>query len=171
MLELFNYNKGNRECALQTCGDRRKGDNGRLPSRRGAWQEMVLTVEGIVLYSEDLDRARAFYRDVLGLPLLLDEGHVIHFDAGTVRLAIHRCPPGERRRPPEGFLVMGVKDLGIAYDELRRRGAEFLGPPSSRPYGRVAYLHDPEGHEIALLEVPRKGTDVYRRVLPLVVRF
>ena len=128
-------------------------------------------IEGVVLYSEDLDRARAFYRDILGLPLLLDEGHVIHFDAGTVRLAIHRCPPGERRGPPEGFLVMGVKDLGIAYDELRRRGAEFLGPPSSRPYGRVAYLHDPEGHEIGLLEEPRKDTDGYRRVAPLVDRF
>jgi len=67
--------------------------------------------------------------------------------------------------------VMGVKDLGIAYDELRRRGAEFLGPPSSRPYGRVAYLHDPEGHEIGLLEEPRKSTDGYRRVAPLVDRF
>src|SRR5439155_1366115 len=56
---------------------------------------MPIAIEGIVWYSEDLNRARAFYRDVLGLPLLLDEDHVIHFDAGTVRLAIHRCPPGE----------------------------------------------------------------------------
>src|SRR5205807_1973845 len=96
------YNDRDRECGSPFCADRRKGDNGRLPSRRGAWPEMVLTVEGMVLYSEDLDRARAFYRDVLGLPLLLDEGHVIHFDAGTIRLAIHRCPPGQRREAPGG---------------------------------------------------------------------
>jgi predicted enzyme related to lactoylglutathione lyase len=132
---------------------------------------MALTVEGIVLYSEDLDRARAFYRDVLGLPLLLDEGHVIHFDAGTVRLAIHRCPPGQRREAPEGFLVFGVEDLAIVHEELRKRGAEFLGPPATRPYGRVAYLHDPEGHEIGLLEEPRKGTEGHRRVAPLVARY
>src|SRR5881628_2669438 len=96
---------------------------------------MPIAIEGIVWYSEDLDRARAFYRDVLGLPLLLDEGHVIHFDAGTVRLAIHRCPPGESREAPEGFLVFGVDDLAAAYEELSKRGAVFLGAPAQRPYG------------------------------------
>jgi predicted enzyme related to lactoylglutathione lyase len=132
---------------------------------------MPFALEGIVLYSEDLERARAFYRDVLGLPLLLDEGHVIHFDAGTVRLAIHRCPPSEGREAPEGFLVFGVDDLAAAHEELRRRGAVFLGPPADRPYGRVAYLHDPEGHEIGLLEEPRRGTEGHRRVAPLVGRY
>src|SRR5436309_12378018 len=132
---------------------------------------MVLTVEGIVLYSEDLDRARAFYRDVLGLPLLLDEGHVIHFDAGTIRLAIHRCPPGQRREAPEGFLVFGVEDLAVVHEALRLRGAEFLGPPANGPYGRVAYLDDPEAHEIGLLEDPRKGTEGQRREAPLVERY
>src|SRR3989454_1984353 len=124
---------------------------------------MPIAIEGIVWYSEDLDRARAFYRDVLGLPLLLDEGHVIHFDAGTVRLAIHRCPPGESREAPEGFLVFGVDDLAAAYEELSKRGAVFLGAPAQRPYGRVAYLHDPAGHEIGLLEEPGRGTEGHRR--------
>lgn len=132
---------------------------------------MLFAIEGIVWYSQDLDRARAFYRDVLGLPLLLDEGHVVHFDAGTVRLAIHRCPPGERREAPEGFLVFGTDDIAAAYEELGKRGAVFLGAPAERPYGRVAYLHDPEGHEIGLLEEPRRGTDGHRRVAPLVDRY
>jgi len=132
---------------------------------------MPIAIEGIVWYSEDLDRARVFYRDVLGLPLLLDEGHVIHFDAGTVRLAIHRCPPGESREAPEGFLVFGVDDLAAAYEELSKRGAVFLGAPAQRPYGRVAYLHDPEGHEIGLLEEPGRGTEGHRRVAPLVDRY
>src|SRR3989475_7525357 len=132
---------------------------------------MPVAREGIVGHWEDLDRGRAFYRDVLGLPLLLDEGHVIHFDAGTVRLAIHRCPPGEGRETPEGFVVFAVDDLPAVYEDLRRRGAEFLGPPANRPYGRVAYLHDPEGHEIGFVEEPRKGSDGYRRVAPLVDRF
>src|SRR5947209_18149523 len=135
------------------------------------WQRRVLSVEGIVLYSDNLDQASAFYRDVLGLPLLLDEGHVIHFDAGTVRLAIHRCPPGEKREAPEGFLVFGVDDIAAAYEELSERGAVFLGAPAQRPYGRVAYLHDPEGHEIGLLEEPRRGTEGYQRVAPLVDRY
>src|SRR3989442_5806470 len=68
---------------------------------------MPFSIEGIVWYSEDLDRARAFYRDVLGLSLLLDEGHVIHFDAGTVRLAIHRCRPERGGRPRKGSSFSG----------------------------------------------------------------
>jgi predicted enzyme related to lactoylglutathione lyase len=127
-------------------------------------------LEGIVLYSKDLDRARTFYRDVFGLPILLEEAHVIHFDAGSVRLAIHRYPTEEAREAPEGFLVFSVNDLDVACEELRRRGAEFLGPPADRPYGRVAYLRDPEGHEIGLLEEPPESSDGYRRVAPLVER-
>ncbi len=128
-------------------------------------------LEGIVLYSRDLDRARAFYRDVMGLPILLEEAHVIHFDAGSVRLAIHRYPTGEMTGAPEGFLVFAVPDLDAAYAELGRRGAEFLGPPATRPYGKVAYLRDPEGHEIGLLQEPSEGSDGLRRVSPLVQRF
>lgn len=129
-----------------------------------------LILEGIVLYSQDLDRAKSFYRDVLGLRILLEEDHVVHFDAGSVRLAIHRYPTGQRLETREGFLVFAVDNLAIAYEDLRRRGAEFLGPPADRPYGRVAYLHDPEGHEIGLLEEPREGSEGHRRVAPLVDR-
>ena len=54
--------------------------------------------------------------------------------------------------------------------ELQGRGAEFLGPPATRPYGRVAYLRDPEGHEIGLIEEPRSGSEGYKRMAPLVDR-
>jgi lactoylglutathione lyase len=127
-------------------------------------------LEGVAFYSESLEKAKAFYRDLLGLPLLLEEDHVLHFDAGSVRLAIHRYPSGEKRQGSEGFVVFAVDDLVATYDQLVRRGAEFSGPPAVRPYGRVAYLRDPEGHEIAFVEEPRKDTDAYRRIAPLVDR-
>src|SRR5437667_3754004 len=123
-------------------------------------------LEGIVLYSRDLDRARAFYRGVMGLPILLEEAHVIHFDAGSVRLAIHRYPTGEMTGAPEGFLVFAVPDLDAAYAELGRRGAEFLGPPATRPYGQVAYLRDPEGQEIGLPRRTSEGSAGVRQSCP-----
>lgn len=128
-------------------------------------------VEGIVLYSRDLARAKEFYHGLLGLPVLLEEANVTHFDAGSVRLAIHRYPIEGPREAPEGFVVFAVDDLATVYEELRRKGAEFLGPPANRAYGRVAYLHDPEGHEIGLLEEPKEGTEGRRRVAPLVDRY
>ena len=130
----------------------------------------AVVLEGIVLYSENLERAKAFYADVLELPLLLEEAHALHFDAGGARLAIHRYPTEGSVETPEGFLMFAVDDLDATYEDLRRRGAEFLGPPATRSYGRVAYLHDPEGHEIGLIEEPPAGTEAYRRVAPLVDR-
>jgi predicted enzyme related to lactoylglutathione lyase len=130
-----------------------------------------LIVEGVVLYSKDLAQAKDFYSRILGLPVLLEEPHVIHFDGGSVRLAIHRYPIEGAREAPEGFVVFAVDDLAKTYEDLRRKGAEFLGPPASRPYGRVAYLHDPEGHEIGLLEEPVEGTEGRRLVAPLIARY
>jgi predicted enzyme related to lactoylglutathione lyase len=130
----------------------------------------TMILEGAILYSKDLDQARTFYRDILGLPILLEEPHVLHFDGGSARLAIHRYPTEGAREAPEGFLVFAVDNLDVAYADLRGRGAEFLGPPATRPYGRVAYLRDPEGHEIGLIEEPRPGSEGYRRVAPLVDR-
>src|SRR5207237_9089600 len=65
------------------------------PSRGRICMATPRLLEGIVLYSKDLDRARAFYRDVMGLPSLLEAAHVIHCDAGSVRLAMLRSPPVE----------------------------------------------------------------------------
>jgi predicted enzyme related to lactoylglutathione lyase len=129
-----------------------------------------MILEGAILYSRDLDQARAFYRDILGLPILLEEANVLHFDGGSARLAIQRYPTEGAREAPEGFLVFAVDNLDLAYAELRERGAEFLGSPANRPYGRVAYLRDPEGHEIGLIEEPRPGSEGYGRVGPLVDR-
>jgi len=130
----------------------------------------TMILEGVVLYSKDLNRARTFYRDVMGLPILLEERHVIHFDAGSVRVAIHYYPTEGAREASEGFLVFAVDNLDASYAELRGRGAEFLGPPATRPYGRVAYLRDPEGHEIGLIEEPQSGSEGYKRMAPLVDR-
>ena len=130
-----------------------------------------MMLEGVVLYSKDLAEARAFYEGLLGLPVLLEEAHVVHFDAGSVRLSIHQYPTEGAREAPEGFLVFVVDDLSATYEDLRKKGAEFLGPPAARAYGRVAYLHDPEGHEIGFLEEPAEGTEGHRRMAPLIGRY
>lgn len=114
-------------------------------------------LEGVVLYAADVDAAKAWYRDVLGLPLILEEEHVVHFDTGTVRLAIHK-QNGSGIPPGDGFIVFGVEDVDAESAELRRRGAEIDGP-KDRPYGRVAYVTDPEGHLIGLWQVPRPAVD------------
>ncbi len=132
-------------------------------SARNTRGPRTLVLEGVVLYTRDLERAKAFYRDSVGLPVLLDEEHVVHFDAVSVRLAVHRGEPPEQE---SGFLVLGVEDIDAAYEALRARGVTFDGPIADRPHGRVAYFRDPDGHRIALWESPAMGG-----LRPLITRF
>jgi catechol 2,3-dioxygenase-like lactoylglutathione lyase family enzyme len=44
----------------------------------------------IAINANDLDRATAFYRDILGLPLLFTTSSLTFFDCGGVRLMLSR---------------------------------------------------------------------------------
>lgn len=122
----------------------------------------------VVLPARDADRARGFYRDVLGLTLMsgpTDDPMMFQAGAGTGLLVTEM--PG---REPAGyatvsFLVTGIEAL-VA--ELGARGVVFVPPGSSSfqgvegavtgalvDYGPVksVWLRDSEGNLLALNEV------------------
>ena len=121
-----------------------------------------------VLPAKDGDRARAFYRDVLGLTLVTgpaDDPIVFSAGSGTT-LLVTEMPD----REPAGyatvsFLVTGIEGL-VA--DLAAKGVEFVPPDSSSfqgvegtvangviDYGPVksVWLRDSEGNLLALNEI------------------
>jgi methylmalonyl-CoA/ethylmalonyl-CoA epimerase len=78
---------------------------------------------------KDVDRALAFYRDVLGLPLLLRAGNLAFFDCGGVRVMLD-LPEDERFRHPSSVLYYRVDDLQAAFERLRDLGV----PVESEPH-------------------------------------
>src|SRR5579859_3394221 len=75
----------------------------------------------------DLGRAVAFYRDVLGLKLLLEAPRMAMFDCGVVRLML-----GLGEVQPESFgsiLYFKVADIEQAARTLGSRGLAFERPP------------------------------------------
>jgi methylmalonyl-CoA/ethylmalonyl-CoA epimerase len=104
----------------------------------------------------DLDRALAFYRDVLGLRFLFQAPpSLAFFDCGGVRLMLTRPQPGETA-PPAGIIYYRVPDIDAAYAELRTRGATFVDEPHR--IARLAdhelwmvFLRDLDGHLLALM--------------------
>lgn len=79
---------------------------------------------GVVLVTSELAAQRAFYRDVLGLPLRADYGSAAFFEAGATRLALfargHHPEADERLRDASkgiGHLEFAIAEA--AYPELR----------------------------------------------------
>lgn len=78
----------------------------------------------VAQHADDLDRATAFYRDVLGLRHVttFDPPGLVFFDLDGVRLLI------ERGAPP-ALLYLRSDDLDADVDRLRAMGVEIVDEP------------------------------------------
>ncbi|HET8538823.1 MAG TPA: VOC family protein [Anaeromyxobacter sp.] len=108
----------------------------------------------VILRVVDLERALAFWRDRIGLPVTGRGGAFAFLDAGGVAIALNAvASPAE----PGGGLaaltevVLEVPDVRAAHAELSARGVPFRTPP--RPVTGDATrelwacdFRDPDGH-------------------------
>src|SRR5207302_5059086 len=76
----------------------------------------------IAINVRDLDRATAFYRDILGLPFLFSAGKLTFVDCGGVRLMLSRPERGS-------ILYFVVPDIKAAHRQLLDHGVKFEGEP------------------------------------------
>lgn len=86
--------------------------------------------------------------------------HYAHFDAGGIRLSIHRHDGPVRARG--SFFVFIVKrNVDGVVRELKKRGVKFAKPVKNYEFGRAAYFYDPDGHELWVWQLPRRGDTWY----------
>ena len=108
---------------------------------------MKLALKRIVLFTRDMKRLTAFYRDVLDLPLKVDERNYKEFDAGGCGIAIHNGASRVGARPPK--LSFWIEDIAAARAVLVERGAKLGevkgGPDLTRCEGK-----DPDGNPFQL---------------------
>ena len=110
----------------------------------------------VLLRPADPARSQAFYRDVLGLAVYREFGSPEHpglvFFLGNGLLEV--SGPGEE--PPRGVaLWVQVRDVPAEVQRLRAAGTTVLRGPRTEPWGLVeAWVADPEGVRIVLVEVP-----------------
>jgi methylmalonyl-CoA/ethylmalonyl-CoA epimerase len=113
----------------------------------------------IAINLQDLSRATAFYRDILGLPLLFTAGGMAFFDCGGVRLMLAR-PEKPEFDHPSSVLYFTVPDIAAAHQRLLARGVRFEGDPhliAKMPTYDLwmAFFRDSEQNFLALMsEVP-----------------
>ena len=108
----------------------------------------------------DVDRAVAFYRDVLGVPFLfrVPGQPMAFFDCDGVRLYLG-APESEAFRS-RSMISFAVDDVDEAYASLRDRGVSFRDAPhvvhrTEASELRMAFFTDPDGNHLALMaDVP-----------------
>ena len=115
-----------------------------------------------LIYSDDADATRAFFRDVLGFPNV-DAGTGDHnwliFRTGPSELGVHPTGPLDdgSTTPRHHAISFVVDDLESTMAELRGKGAEFSSGPDDHGYGIVAMLTVPGADDVQLYQ-PRHRT-------------
>ena len=82
----------------------------------------------IAINALDIERATAFYRDTLGLPLLFTAGKLAFFNCGGVRLMLDVAEKLEFDHP-SSILYFVVPDISAAHRQLIAKGVRFEDEP------------------------------------------
>lgn len=119
------------------------------------------------LFVENMDRAIAFYRDVLGFTLLRrDEGYAsIHRGSVTLGIGpIAKLPDvggyftRHKLRANRGMgveIVLEVEDIAAEYERVRATGWPLLDDLKDRPWGLADFrLADPDGYYLRITSLP-----------------
>jgi catechol 2,3-dioxygenase-like lactoylglutathione lyase family enzyme len=130
--------------------------------------ENLSPIEGVelthILVVADLDRARSFYRDVLGATVYREYGGtscVLQFQGSWLLLVTGGGPkedkPDVTFAPPEDPRTvshsMTLRVPEEAYQVLRSRGAEFLTPPYDWGGEIRCFYQDPDGHLLEISQI------------------
>lgn len=116
----------------------------------------------IAINVHDIDRATAFYRDKLGLPLLFTAGKLAFFDCGGVRLML-TLPEKPEFDHPSSILYFSVPDIAAAHRQMLASGAHFEDEPhfiAKMPTHDLwmSFFRDSEQNLLGLMsEVAREG--------------
>jgi len=108
-------------------------------------------VDFVSFLTQDIQRARSFYADTLGLEIETEGEHDMEFRCGQVTLDIF--DPSSIDQPfspsPAG-LALRVPDVDAARAELEAKGVEFDGETIETSVCRQAWFKDPDGNALML---------------------
>jgi catechol 2,3-dioxygenase-like lactoylglutathione lyase family enzyme len=109
-----------------------------------------------ILAVKDLDRARRFYAETLGLEQADDIGEAIAFRTGATRLIVYRSEANAGTNKANAVVWSAVEDFDAVADELRGKGVMFEEYPDLgmevlngihvQDRFKAAWFKDPDGN-------------------------
>lgn len=118
---------------------------------------VVIHTDFVSVPTQDLETARAFYRDVIGL----EEGPVYgggerpavgaEFETGNLTLSVIQCDlVGMTFAASVAPIALGVADIESARATLEERGVTFAAPTMDTGVCHMAHFRDPDGNALML---------------------
>ncbi len=136
--------------------------------------KLPIPAEGIVLthfiVSDDVERSRQFYTEVLGgetirsgepsIVALANSWIIINVGGGPTndKPTVTLETPSDPDRV-SSFLNIRVADIEAVYSDWSSRGANFLTPPKQHAAEIRCYIRDPDGHLIEVGQTIRPRPD------------
>jgi catechol 2,3-dioxygenase-like lactoylglutathione lyase family enzyme len=116
---------------------------------------LIKTVWSITFYVSDLETAKSFYEETLGLQKKYEYASYVGFEcSGTEIGLIPKLEEGEmitKDSPTVSFLVDNVEE---SCERLLERGIEFHEDLHEEPWGgKAASFRDPDGNMLEILQV------------------
>src|SRR5262245_18742636 len=120
-----------------------------MKSKRG---EVAMRAGVVILFVKDLDRAKKFYTEVVGLPVdekqsgpkfvvLGSEGSLFAVEGITT------LPAKQAAAAPGSVeIALNMDGVDAIYKRWKNAGAEIVLEPEDRPFGRYFVVRDPAGH-------------------------
>jgi predicted enzyme related to lactoylglutathione lyase len=116
----------------------------------------MITAIHTLVYADDPEAARAFFRDVLDWPYVDAHDGWLIFKTGPSELGVHPAAGGEggdrSAGAPHHEISLMCDDIEDTVADLQRKGVEFVRPIEASGFGRTTSMRVPGAGEMLVYE-------------------
>jgi catechol 2,3-dioxygenase-like lactoylglutathione lyase family enzyme len=119
-----------------------------------------MRLTSVRIFVDDLEKAAAFYQDVVGLNRTTTAPTAILFEESPSIVVEAADDEGRREGLIGRFtgVAFETKDAAALYADLKARGVPLHGPPEKQYWGGIMlFAEDPSGNIITFLQNPAVG--------------
>lgn len=119
---------------------------------------MIQQFAGASIWSADLQNLLPFYRDVLGIHVLMESPGFVLLGADSTAapalgLGTHSEVRGQNSDPARHMVGFATDDIMADWQRLKAAGVEFVDDPADSGDLWIATLKDPEGNFVQLFQL------------------
>jgi predicted enzyme related to lactoylglutathione lyase len=119
--------------------------------------KIIKDYDNLFLPAENLDEAKKFYQDTLGLPVKFDfaDMGMTAFKVGDQEAAVILQDKNKHPEVKPSILFV-VDDVKKSYEELKEKGVKFLSEPYEIYTGLAVQFEDPFGNRLGITDYSKQ---------------